>query len=150
MRVRGIARDALLFILESARKKHPKEFAGFMEADPSGLITNVHVLPGTTEDEMSAHIPTHMLPLGVRIAGSVHSHPTRNFEPSDEDLHLFAQRGNRHVIAGWPYREDTWACYDADGRPVELEVLDEAPGPVDSRWERELKSVGAKTGRLKR
>ncbi len=150
MKVRGIARETLHFILESSRRKHPKEFAGLMEADPTGLITNVHILPGTTEDEVSAHIPTHMLPLGVRVAGSVHSHPTRNFRPSNEDLHLFSQRGNRHVIAGWPYREDTWACYDADGRPVELEVLDEAPESMDPRWERELKSLGAEAGGRKR
>ncbi len=144
MRIRGISRETLLFILESARRKHPKEFAGLLEADRTGLIANVHVLPGTTEDEMSAHIPTHMMPLGVRVAGSVHSHPTRNFRPSDEDLHLFSQSGERHIIAGWPYREGTWACYDADGRPVALEVLDEAPDPLDRRWEEELKNLRAR------
>lgn len=150
MKLRGISRETLLFILESARKKHPTEFAGLMEADRTGLITHVHVLPGTTEDEESAHIPTHMMPLGVRVAGSVHSHPSEEFEPSDEDLHLFAQRGDRHIIVGWPYREETWACYDADGSPVDLEVLDDAPEPVDPQWERELKSLGTKTGRRRR
>lgn len=147
MKVRGIARETLLFILESARKKHPKEFAGLMEADRTGLIVNIHVLPGTTEDEVSAHIPTHMLPLGVRIAGSVHSHPTEEFGPSDADLHLFSQRGDRHIIVGWPYREETWGCYDADGRPVELPVLDEAPDPLDREWEEELRSLKTRTRR---
>jgi proteasome lid subunit RPN8/RPN11 len=150
MKIRGISREALLFILESARKKHPKEFAGLMEADRTGLIVNIHVLPGTTEDEVSAHIPTHMMPLGVRVAGSVHSHPTEEFEPSDEDLHLFSQQGDRHIIAGWPYREETWGCYDADGSPVDLAVLDEAPGPLEPRWEEELKSLKAKAGKKKR
>lgn len=141
MKIGGIARDTLRFILEASRAKHPREFAGLMEADRSGLIVAVHILPGTTSDEESAQVPTHMLPLGVRLAGTVHSHPVDDFSPSDEDLHFFAQGGERHIIVAWPYRETTWACYDPEGRPARLAVLDDPARPEDRKWEEEIRRI---------
>ena len=120
--IKGIARDTLTFILEVSKSTAPNEFAGLLRAD-GGVITEVIVLPGTESSEVSAVMHLYMLPT-ISIAGSVHSHPTPNANPSGADLSLFLRTGNCHIIAGFPYNEKSWRCYDASGQKRVLPVLD--------------------------
>jgi proteasome lid subunit RPN8/RPN11 len=120
--IKGIARDTLTFILEVSRSTAPNEFAGLLRADDM-VITEVIVLPGTESSEVSAIMRLYMLPT-IAIAGSVHSHPTPNVSPSGADLSLFLRTGNCHIIAGFPYNEKSWRCYDASGQKRVLPVLD--------------------------
>ncbi len=120
--IKGIARDTLTFILEVSKSTAPNEFAGLLRAD-GGVITEVIVLPGTESSEVSAVMHLYMLPT-ISIAGSVHSHPTPNVSPSGADLSLFLRTGNCHIIAGFPYNEKSWRCYDASGQKRVLPVLD--------------------------
>jgi proteasome lid subunit RPN8/RPN11 len=121
-KVRGIARETLKFILEASRDSLPEEFAGLLQAEDEA-ITEVMILPGTESSRMSAFIRLYMLP-NMKIAGSVHSHPSGNITPSQEDLAFFSRTGDYHIIAGLPFNEKSWACYDASGDKRDLPVLD--------------------------
>lgn len=121
-KVRGIARETLKFILEASRDSLPEEFAGLLQAEEE-VITEVLILPGTESSRMSAFIRLYMLP-NMKIAGSVHSHPSGSITPSQEDLAFFSRTGDYHIIAGLPFNEKSWACYDASGERRDLPVLD--------------------------
>jgi proteasome lid subunit RPN8/RPN11 len=120
--VRGIARDALDFILEASRSSMPDEFAGLLQADKD-IITDVLILPGTESSRMSALIRLYMLP-NMQVAGSAHSHPSSDIRPSKEDIAFFSRTGDYHIIAGPPFGDLSWACYDAMGKKRELPVFD--------------------------
>ena len=121
-KVRGIARDTLKFILEASRSSMPAEFAGLLQTDDD-IITEVLILPGTESSRMSALIRLYMLP-NMQVAGSAHSHPSSDIRPSKPDILFFSRTGDYHIIAGPPFDESSWACYDAAGERRELEILD--------------------------
>jgi proteasome lid subunit RPN8/RPN11 len=121
-KVRGIARDTLHFILEASRSSMPEEFAGLLQSE-NDIITEVLMLPGTESSRMSALIRLYMLP-NMQVAGSAHSHPSGSLRPSEEDILFFSRTGDYHIIAGPPFDEKSWACYDASGERRELPVLD--------------------------
>lgn len=120
--IQGIARDALDFILEASRSSMPSEFAGLLQADGE-IITEVIILPGTESSRMSALIRLYMLP-NMQIIGSAHSHPSSNIRPSVEDIRFFSRTGDYHIIAGPPFDETSWACYDSLGQRRRLDVVD--------------------------
>lgn len=121
-RISGIARDTLHFILEASRSSYPEEFAGLLQAE-RGVITDVLILPGTEASRMGALIRLYMLP-NMRVAGSVHSHPSSDIRPSEQDILFFSRTGDVHIIAGPPFDEGSWACYDPRGGRRDLPVLD--------------------------
>jgi len=121
-KVRGIARDTLHFILEASRSALPDEFAGLLSAE-DGVITEVLILPGTENSRMNALVRLYMLP-NISVAGSVHSHPSGDLRPSEPDILFFSRTGDYHIIAGPPFDEQSWACYDSAGRRRDLAVLD--------------------------
>ncbi len=123
MKIKGIARDALHFILGVSRSSYPKEFAGLLRANED-IITDVLLLPGTESSEVSAVMRLYMMPMSVGSVGSVHSHPSSDITPSKEDLTMFGRTGDYHIIAGHPYTGQSWACYDAAGKRRDLPVLD--------------------------
>jgi hypothetical protein len=55
MRIKGIATDTLIFILETSKSTAPEEFAGLLQ-EKEGIITQVLILPGTESSEQSAVI----------------------------------------------------------------------------------------------
>lgn len=120
--VEGIARDTLRFILEVSRDTLPCEFAGVLQAE-NGVITEVLLLPGTESGERQATLKLYMLP-NMHIVGSVHSHPSRDIRPSKEDLAFFGRIGDYNIIAGVPFSDRSWACYDRSGKIRPLPVLD--------------------------
>ncbi|WP_440951684.1 Mov34/MPN/PAD-1 family protein [Methanococcoides sp. FTZ1] len=122
MKVKGIARETLEFILSVSRSSAPNEFAGLLQAE-EGVITEVLILPGTESSDQNAVIKLFMMP-NVSSVGSVHSHPGSIITPSKADLRLFGKTGSHHIIVGAPYDENSWQCYNADGEPIDLPVLD--------------------------
>ena len=117
-----IARETLQFILEVSRSSSPLEFAGMLSAQ-GDVITEVVVVPGTESSDESAVMQLFMLP-NIHTAGSVHSHPSGNTTPSDADLELFSKKAFVHIIVGEPFDFKSWECYDKDGIPIKLEVVD--------------------------
>ena len=132
MEVEGIARETLYFILEASRSTLPVEFAGLLRAE-DGVITEVIMLPGTEASTKSALIRLYMLP-NMRIAGSVHSHPSPDIRPSQADLIFFSKTGDYHIIAGMPFDMDSWICYDRTGAPRDLPVLDVEIDEDEEGW----------------
>ncbi len=121
-KVQGIAKDTLDFILEASKSSMPHEFAGLLQADKE-IITEVLVIPGTESSRMSALIRLYMLP-NIMVVGSVHSHPSANIMPSQQDLIFFSRTGDYHIIVGPPFNERSWACYNVLGERRSLPVLD--------------------------
>lgn len=121
-KIKGIARDALKFVLEVSASSHPNEFAGMLyETDQ--IITDVDV-PITQSSNVNAVMDLFMLPVNTHIVGSVHSHPSGELQPSDADIRMFMQNGDYHIIVGYPYEITSWACYDRVGYIRKLDVLD--------------------------
>lgn len=122
MRILGIRKDLLSLLLQIGREQHPSEYAGLLR-ERDGIIDELDLLPGTTSNEVSASLQLDMMPLDTHLAGSVHSHPNGVLCPSDADLSFFPRTGRYHLIVGFPYDEQSWACFRANGIPVELEVV---------------------------
>lgn len=121
-KVRGIARDTLHFILEASRSSLPVEFAGLLQLD-GDIISEVLILPGTENSRMSALVRLYMLP-NIQVAGSIHSHPSGDLRPSEPDILFFSRTGDYHIIAGPPFDEQSWVCYDVHGMRRDLAILD--------------------------
>jgi proteasome lid subunit RPN8/RPN11 len=121
--VEKITKDALEFVLESARNLHPREFTAHLR-DDGGVITQIILFPASTYGEGFAQYRLDMMPIDRTIVGTFHSHPSRDYRPSNEDLHSFETSGRLHLIARYPYRgmEDV-AAYDRKGRRIELKVV---------------------------
>lgn len=111
-------------ILEIAREKYPNEFVALL-IHRGGIIREIEMLPGTVEGSRHAIIMTHMAPpdLSFSKVGSVHSHPSPNFWPSDADRAMFAKQGHTHIIVAYPFTARTWQAYDRRGEVVRLEVV---------------------------
>ncbi|MBC7114356.1 MAG: hypothetical protein PWR13_254 [Archaeoglobi archaeon] len=124
MKVRGILRETLEFILNVARSSHPNEFIGLLEVE-DGIVKNIIFLPGTSVSDSLALLRMEMMPLGMRFGGTVHSHPSPNPLPSEEDLFTFSKLGGIHIIVAYPYEPESWKCYDSQGNEIELEIVEE-------------------------
>jgi proteasome lid subunit RPN8/RPN11 len=121
--IRGISKDTLLFILEASRSAMPAEFAGLLRAERD-VITDVLLLHGTEAGERMAMVKLYMLPT-MRVAGSVHSHPSGNLRPSLADLSFFSRTGRFHIITAPPFDLKSWRCFDATGKEMSIPVLED-------------------------
>ena len=121
-KIKGIARDALEFMLEVSASSHPKEFAGMLY-ETGQIITDVDV-PINQSSNGTTVMDLFTIPVSTHIVGSVHSHPSGELQPSDADIRLFMQKGDYHIIVAYPYEITSWACYDRIGNIRKLDVLD--------------------------
>src|SRR5439155_479247 len=87
-RVTAIARKTLRMILEASRDMYPREFGAILRAE-EGTITELILVPGTVSGKRHAIFQLHTLPADSSVVGTVHSHPSGVYEPSDEDLAPF-------------------------------------------------------------
>lgn len=118
-----IKKDALDFILGVSGEVYPNEFGAMLRAEKD-IITEVLIIPGTTFGDSFTSTPMDMIPIDSSIIGSVHSHPSRSFSPSDEDVNFFGHTGKIHLIARYPYRDiNDVAAYDFKGGRVPLSVI---------------------------
>uniref|UniRef100_A0A7J2TKY3 Peptidase n=1 Tax=Archaeoglobus fulgidus TaxID=2234 RepID=A0A7J2TKY3_ARCFL len=116
-----IKRDLLKAILESAKEAYPYEFIALLSGE-KGVISELIFLPSIS-GENSALIHLDMLPLGMKVYGTVHSHPSSCCEPSEEDFFLFTKFGRVHIIVCYPFTMRDWKCYDSNGKEIELELV---------------------------
>ena len=122
----AIKRELLLALIEASKSTHPNEFVALLTGRRVGRVNVIEefvMLPYESGETMAV-IQTHALPIGVRIMGSVHSHPSPNPAPSEEDLSMFASHGNVHIIIHYPYCKNCWRAYNARGEEILLEVVD--------------------------
>lgn len=116
-----IRREVIRTLLEIAKNYHPNEFVALLSGEKDE-ISEIIFLPFISSD-LSALINLEVLPVGVFVYGTVHSHPSPSCYPSEEDFEFFSRFGKYHIIVCYPYEEDCWKCYDWKGEEVELDVV---------------------------
>jgi len=121
--VHSIRKRTLKMILEASNSSYPNEFGAILRAK-KGVIHELILLPGTVSGERSALFKLYMLPVDFTVVGTAHSHPSGAIHPSGADLELFQKFGWIHIITGFPFEKDDWACFSADGEPRPLKVVD--------------------------
>ncbi len=120
-----ITHSCLSLIFESAKETYPKEFAALLRAYPEAkdTISELVLLPGTISGDAHAIFRMHMRPIDFSIVGTIHSHPSTSWFPSQADLQLFRKYGRIHIIVAYPFNENSWGAYDYTGSPVEVKVI---------------------------
>lgn len=120
-----IRRNCLDLILECAKSSYPNEFGGLLrvDTDSKDVISELVVLPGTISGDSHAIFKLHMLPIDFTIVGTVHSHPSVSFYPSDADILLFRKYGKVHIVVAYPFTESSWKAYDYKGNELEIRVV---------------------------
>jgi len=121
-KVYGIRRKTLRMILEASKDTYPQEFAAILRAE-EGVVEEILLLPGTVSGDVHAIFQLHMLPIDFSVVGTIHSHPSGSYRPSDADRALFSHFGRLHIIVGHPYTEKTWQAYDHNGKTRPLEIV---------------------------
>jgi proteasome lid subunit RPN8/RPN11 len=120
-----ITRKCLSLICESAKSVYPNEFAGLLRVDEEekNIITEVVLIPGTISGSHHALYQMHMKPVDFNIVGTVHSHPSGSYFPSEADLNMFRRYGRVHIIAAEPYSFQSWRAYDGNGNETRMHIL---------------------------
>lgn len=122
-RIWGIKKETLNLILEVSKENYPMEFGGLLRAK-NGIITEILLLPGTVQGNSHAIFQFHMLPIDFSVVGTIHSHPSYSFQPSEADRALFSKFGSTHIIVAFPFNEKSWQAYDYNGNKIVLEILE--------------------------
>jgi proteasome lid subunit RPN8/RPN11 len=120
-----IKRGTLDLILESAKSVYPNEFGGFLrvDSDEKYKIIEIVILPGTISGDSHTIFKLHMLPIDFSIVGTVHSHPSISFHPSDADVLLFRKFGKVHIVVAYPFTSSSWKSFDHNGKEIEMKVI---------------------------
>ncbi len=120
-----ITKQCLSLISESAKSVYPNEFAGLLRVDDDRkeVITEVVLIPGTISGNQHALYRMHMKPVDFSIVGTVHSHPSGSFYPSEADLQLFRKYGRAHIIMARPYSDQSWQGYDGKGNVLDIRII---------------------------
>ncbi|OKY78098.1 MAG: Proteasome lid subunit RPN8/RPN11 containing Jab1/MPN domain [Candidatus Methanohalarchaeum thermophilum] len=130
-----IEKGTLEFILEIGKSAYPKEMVGLLTTKDK-VISDVILVPGTFTSEVNAIMRLDMLPVGMNVIGSVHSHPSGNTRPSEADKQMFSKNGKIHIITGSPFKWGDWSFYDKQAKEISLKVVE---GDEDDTWSEEIK-----------
>lgn len=122
MLVRAIEKETLQLLLEMGKSSHPYEYMVMMGAE-NGVINVVYPIAGTLVSKDTASLLMDMIPLGMSLVGTAHSHPEGPFTPSNADLSTFSSTGQVHIIVGQPFDETSWQAYDRNGHAKQLGVV---------------------------
>lgn len=119
-----ITKNCLEMILESSKDVFPKEFGGLLRADnvDKNLITEIVILPGTISGSTHAIFQMHMRPIDYSIVGTVHSHPSESYHPSNADKEMFRKYGKIHIIVASPFSMKSWNAYDYNGEKINVNI----------------------------
>ncbi|MEM4258387.1 MAG: Mov34/MPN/PAD-1 family protein [Candidatus Thermoplasmatota archaeon] len=112
-------------ILEMGKSSMPNEFGALLKVRPGDkhTIAEIAMLPGTIAGTSHALFQLHMLPVDYSIVGTVHSHPSGDAFPSEDDMFLFSRYGRIHVIVASPFTEDSWNVFDHTGKTIDVELV---------------------------
>lgn len=109
-------------IMEASLDSYPKEFGAFLRAEDE-IIYEIALLPGTIQGDRHTIFLLYTKPIDFSLVGSVHSHPSGNTHPSDEDLKMFSNTGPIHIIVGYPYGLNNFSAYNRKGEKIQIEII---------------------------
>jgi proteasome lid subunit RPN8/RPN11 len=119
-------RELLDTIFEGSKRLYPKESILLLRGKKAKnmiAITDLLVPPLASYGRGFAHIPLHMMPMDFSVVGTVHSHPSGNYTPSNTDLNHFF--GRILMIVAFPFlSEKNVAIYEHNGERLILVVTD--------------------------
>jgi len=118
-----ISKSLIKLILAAAKDIYPDEFVALL-GGRKNLINEIIILPFISSG-FGGILKTDVLPIGIKVRGTAHSHPTECLEPSDQDLEVFSRFGDVHIIVAYPFDENSWKCYDRNGKVLEVELVEE-------------------------
>ncbi|MBI5553372.1 MAG: Mov34/MPN/PAD-1 family protein [Candidatus Diapherotrites archaeon] len=119
----SITRPALESILASAEAAYPYEFFAYLGGNlKTGTIEEL-IFVRQEQNHASVTFRDDLLPLGLPILGSVHSHPNAPGIPSRADLRAFSKKGSVHFIAGYPFTEENLKAFTDTGKPVPYKTI---------------------------
>lgn len=118
----SIRRKTLAMIMEASKDTYPNEFGAFLKAERN-IIYEIALLPGTIQGNRHTIFQAWSKPIDFTLVGSVHSHPSGNINPSDQDKTMFSNSGDIHIIVGYPYIPSAYAAYNRKAQPIELKVI---------------------------
>ena len=124
-KIRGIKRRTLELIMEASKDSYENghEFAAVLRARKD-VIHELLMLPdGGNRGKTSVMVYLHMLPIDLSIVGSVHSHPSSNYYPSNADLDFFGRAGMVNIIVAYPYTDRSWQAYNRSGERIILDII---------------------------
>lgn len=120
-----IEKQCLNLIFEAAKSTYPNEFGGLLrvDSDHKYTISEIIILPGTIQGDSHTIFQLHMMPVDFNIVGTIHSHPSTSFFPSNADLQLFQKHGRIHIISAYPYDIKSFKSYNNFGNIINLEIV---------------------------
>ena len=117
---RGILED----MCQAAHNTFPYEFVSLVGSSNNiDLIDELIVIPAV-QGESHALLYSNTIPFDPKIRGSVHSHPSSNNSPSQEDLQSFRKLGLVHFIVSHPFSLDRVRAFDFEGNEVAIQAIE--------------------------
>ncbi|MBN1803328.1 MAG: Mov34/MPN/PAD-1 family protein [Candidatus Lokiarchaeota archaeon] len=117
-----IKNELLQGILALCREHHPEEFLGLLRVE-NDIVTEFILPPGALTSKTSGVFFPHKIPLDLTLQGTIHSHPTGNPYPSNQDLNGIFKSMRFNFIVGHPYELWNVKCFDRNGKELEFETI---------------------------
>lgn len=118
-----IKKELVTELLRGCKNAYPKEFFAMLSSESRTAIDHYIVVPLFYQTENAISYRTDLLPMGYKISGTIHSHPSGINRPSNADLRSFINLGSFHIIVGYPFSLENIACYDYTGKPITLILI---------------------------
>ncbi len=109
-------------IMLASKKVYPNEFISMLGTNKKKEINELVVFPAVFGKNFSS-IRFDLIPFDSSIIGTVHSHPTPNNNPSQEDIKVFEATGKIHLIISWPFNLNTIKAFNQNGKEIGFEVI---------------------------
>ena len=120
----GIKKEFLDGLLALCRDQHPREIIGLLKAE-NNVVTEFILPPGAQTSSVAGVFSPQRLPLDPKYAGSVHSHPSGNSNPSLGDLNGVFKKFKFNFIVAYPYNNISCVkCYDRDGKDLQFDIIE--------------------------
>jgi len=119
----AIKKSTLEALLLASKNTYPNEFLAFLSSKEGKVVDEFVLLPAVYGKSFSS-VRLDLMPLDRGIKGSVHSHPGPSAFPSKGDLRSFKKLGEIHLIIAKPFTLETVKAFDAEGKELEIEVVE--------------------------
>ncbi|MBU2100781.1 Mov34/MPN/PAD-1 family protein [Candidatus Micrarchaeota archaeon] len=117
-----IKKIVLQSICIAAQRVYPNEFISMLGKNEKEEVFELVMLPAVYGRNFSS-IRTDLIPFDKNIVGTIHSHPSKNNNPSSADLNVFSRLGKIHLIICWPFNLEDIKAFNEQGKKIELEVV---------------------------